>query len=511
MKSQPPNHPDNEPDSWNKADRRVRAHGYTEKFSRAFFVGLAFLAILDLKHEESSRILILTGLSSSGWAYFWLIFAALLTWSAAQWASLNLYLIHAVKFQKDQQPVHPGEAGTVDVAFWASLISYIGTLFLAYLVPGGPGWLRRPAIAVVSTIGAVVLSAFFVQRIVRAIYGDATQRETISRHQCDMHSIKGGRCQNWALRSRFRGKIDPEEKNFCRWHYVSVFTAKQYLSKPSVSRFKQILAAMCLLFGVIGLSNFVTQGGIIWPAVSALAAGACLRYLFEAIIAPWHALSRLVIWAKVFAFGLTLELFGGVAFLVVVGLQPERVLSVVRLFGSGRDWLSLGPPIIYLMIAFIVALGVDALVRRVLLYRMPSFASHVVFAAFLPLWKMLDSGLSQHGLFSRWMSDQFWREVIGSEVRGPLGLALLSGLFLSSTILRRREETVVSTTVAYFATLARLFIPVVLAVISVMASRYALLYLGVVGSVPFVGATAVFSVVVTLLLSSFLRKLVHPA
>jgi hypothetical protein len=511
MKSQSPDHTDNETDSLKEADRRVRAHGYTEKFSKAFFIGLGLLAVLDLKHAESSRILILTGLSSSGWASFWLLLALLLTWSTAQWASLNLYLIHAVKFQKDVQPVHPGEAGTVDVSFWASLISYTGTLFLAYLLPGGPGWLRRPMIVIVSAIGAVALAAFFIQRLVRAIYGDATLRETISRHQCDMHSIKGGRCQNWALRSRFRGKVNPEEKNFCRWHYISVFTAQQYLPKPSVTRFKQILAAMCLLFGVIGLSNFVTHGGIIWIAVSALAAGACLRYLIESIIAPWHALSRLVIWAKVFAFGLTLELLGGVAFLVVAGLQPQRVLPVVLLFGSGRDWLSLGPLVVYLVIAFIVALGVDALVRRVLLYRMPSFASEVVFAAFLPLWHMLDLGLSQHGLFSRWMSDQFWREVIGSEVRGPLGLALISGFFLSSKILRRRGEAVASTTVAFFATLARLLIPVVLTVISVMASRYALIHLGVVGTVPFVGATVVLSVGVTLLLSRFLRKLVNPA
>lgn len=506
MEKHPPKAPDDKPMASPQA-QTLRIRGYTRKFSGLAFVGLFFLAMRDMEKQQASQLLLLFGLNSAPWGWFWLAAGGLLTFWIAGRISLNAYVIYAVKDYKDSEPINPIEAGTVDVAFWATCISYMGTLLLAALLPGGPSWLRPPAIILVSMIGAFALSALFTNRIVRGIYGNKNLRETISRHQCDMETIKGGRCQNWALRSSFRVKVDSEEKEFCRWHYISIIAVQKNLKRRSPEVFNQILAAMCLLYGLIGVWSFVVHRDVIWLAVFTLAFGAGIRYFAESIIAPWQALSRLAIWSKLFATGVTLEVLGGIAFIVMVAQQHEVIQPVVRLFGSGSDWLVLGPPVVYLVIAFIVALSIDAFVRRILLYRTPSFASMIVMVAFLPLWNMFESGLRQHWLFGRWMSDQFWQEVIGGEVRVPLGLALLSGFFLAHSLLRRRkaEEDAESTFVAYFASLTNFFVPVLVGIVSILASRYALGFLGVVGPVPFVVATVIVSIPLTLLVRLFRR------
>jgi putative effector of murein hydrolase LrgA (UPF0299 family) len=121
---------------------------------------------------------------------------------------------------------------------------------------------------------------------------------------------------------------------------------------------------------------------------------------------------------------------------------------------------------------------------------------------------MLNSGLSQHWLFSRWFSDQFWRDVIGGEIRFPLGMAFLSGFYFPFTFLSRRirESRTESTVVSFTAELAYFFVPVLVAVISIMASRYALVYLGLSGSALFIGASTAVSLTLTWLLNLLPRK-----
>ena len=507
MKNQPAAAPNEKPPFWPPPDRMFLTRGYAGKFLTFVIAGLLVLASRDLTDPESSHIVSLFSLHSVGWTWFWLLFGALLTLVIAGFVSFGSYAVRAVNGYKDPEPIDPIEAGIIDVSFWCCLLSYTATLVCAALLPVGPWWLRPPLIVVISVIGASVTSALLMNRVVRAIYGIGKLRETISRRQCDMKSIKGGLCQNWALRSKFRGKVDAEETEFCRWHYIALLTAQRYQARLSAAVFKQVLAAMCLLYGVIGLWSFLGQGGIVWPAISVLAVGASVRYLFESIIAPWHALSRLPLWSKLFTAGLALEALGGIAFLVVVGLRHESIAPVVSLFASGSDWRLFGPLIIFLFVAFVVGKALDTLVARVLLYRSPSYAGLVVFASFLPIWRMLDSALTQHWLFSRWIADEFWRDVIGSEVRIPLGLALLSGFYVPFTFLRRqRHRQFASTAASFFSELTSFFVPVVVSVSCVMASRYALLSLGLSGTVPFIAASIVVSISLTWLLSLLLRR-----
>jgi putative effector of murein hydrolase LrgA (UPF0299 family) len=486
----------------------LRTRGYTGKFAGFVIAGLVLLANRDFRQPETSRILSSFGLQSVAWTWTWLVVGAALTLAVAGFVCLGSYSFQAIHLYKDKEPIAPVEAGTVDVSFWCYLLSYMTTLLLAAWLPFGLWWLRPPLIVVVSVIGASVSSALVMRRIVRAIYGIGDLRETISRHQCDMRTIKGGRCQNWALRSRFRGKTDTEEKEFCRWHYIAILTAQRYHGRRSVPVVKQILAAFCLLYGLIGMWSFVVHGGIVWPAVSLFAVGACLRYLFESVVAPWHALSRLPLWSKLFTLGLTSEALGGIAFLTVVGLRRESIEPVVSLFGTGTTWRLFGPIVIYLFVAFVVGQTIDAIVARTLLYRSPSYASLVLLPTFLTLWNMLNSGLSQHWLFSRWFSDQFWRDVIGGEIRFPLGMAFLSGFYFPFTFLSRRirESRTESTVVSFTAELAYFFVPVLVAVISIMASRYALVYLGLSGSALFIGASTAVSLTLTWLLNLLPRK-----
>ncbi|HXQ36368.1 MAG TPA: hypothetical protein VN843_20310, partial [Anaerolineales bacterium] len=252
--------------------------------------------------------------------------------------------------------------------------------------------------------------------------------------------------------------------------------------------------------------SYVVEGGIIWLAVFVLTFGASIRYLSDSIIIPWRALSRFAIWARLVATGLVLEILGGLAILILAGKQHELMQPVVSSFWKGSNWLLFGPAILYLFTGFLVALAVDVFIQRILFYRSASFASLVVLPIFLPLWNMLESALSQHWLFSRWIGVQFWQEVIGGEVRTTLGLAFLTAFYLPFSLLRRRKKENDLTAAAYFTTLMSLFGPVLAAIMSVMAGRFLLHYSGIVGAVPFVAATVIVSILLTIVLRFLTRR-----
>ncbi|HXQ36747.1 MAG TPA: hypothetical protein VN843_22230, partial [Anaerolineales bacterium] len=132
----------------------LRTRGYLSRFSTFVTAGLAFAAMRDLKHQESSQILSWFGLSSIGWGWFWLILGSLLTWWIAGRISLNAYVMRAVSDHKDRDPIDPLEAGVIDISFLSCLLSYTGTLALAALFPGRLGLLQPPAIVFVSMAGA---------------------------------------------------------------------------------------------------------------------------------------------------------------------------------------------------------------------------------------------------------------------------------------------------------------------------------------------------------------------
>lgn len=504
MDSQPPNRPANEkPAASVQADQMLRTRGYAGKFAASVIAGLAFLAIRDLRDREGSQILVSFGLNSIGWTWFWLILGAFLTWWIAGRISFNFYFMRAVGRYKDPDPIDPLQAGVVDISVWSFLVSYMATLFLASLAPGMLGWLRPPVIVLVSMIGSWVLSAVFVARTVRAIYGSPTVLETISRHQCDMESIKGGRCENWAFRSRFRHRIE-EKKEFCRWHCITLVTAKANRTTLWRASFKQMQAGVYLLVSFVSLWRFALDGDILWLAVSTFCLGAAIRYLFDSIIAPWHALSRLAIWAKLVATGLALEVVAGIAILFLVGRQPELINPIVAALGKASAWLLFGPAIVYMFTAFLVTVAVDALIRRIFFFTSSSFAPVVVLPTLLPIWHLLESALRQHWLFREWVGDQFWRAVIGGEVRTTWGLAFLTSWWLPFSMLRKRQKEYDSTVAAYVITLASLFGPALVALVSIMASRYLLYFSGVVGSVAFIATTVVLSLLLSLLLRRIL-------
>lgn len=506
MEREPTKPPDKEPARSQTPDRTIRTHAYTGRLSTFVTAGMAFTAMRDLKHQESSQILLCFGLSSIGWGWFWVILGLLLTWWIAGRISLNVYFMRAVNDHKDRDPIDPWEAGIIDISFLICLLSYTGTLFLAALFPGRLGLLQPPVIVLVSMAGAFAMSAWFVTKTVRAIYGTTNVRESISRHQCDMTTVKRGRCQNWALRSKFRGEVDPKKREYCRWHYIAIATVQKNRTRMSAAVIKQMQAALCLVCSFISLWIYVVQGGIVWPAVFVLSLGASIRYVSDSIIIPWQALSRLVIWVKLVAAGLVLEILGGIAILVLVGKHQELMQPVVSSLWRGSDWLLFGPVILYLFAAFFVALAVDSFIQRILFYRSSSFASLVVLSTFLPLWHMLESALSQHWLFSRWIGDQFWQTVIGGEVRTSLGLAFIAAFYPPFSLLRQRKKEGDSTAAAYFATSMSLFGPVLVAVMSVMAGRYLLHYSGIVGAAPFVAATVIVSILLTLVLRPLARR-----
>jgi hypothetical protein len=513
MESPPVNKLDQQLAAVKQSDERMLGiRGYAGRFTSLFIAYLGLLAMQDLHDAQTSQILISFGLQSVLCGWLWLIGGAMLTWWLAQRVALNFYFLRVVKYYQDSSPLGPIEAGSFDISVWGSLLSYISILFLASLAPGRLGLLRPVAIVVSSMLSASVLSIVLTSRAIRVIYGPSRQRKSISRIQCEMTSGKGAQCERWAFRARFleRNRVGQERaKEFCRWHHIVIATAKRNLTRPRVTIGMQYRAAFCLLFMVLSFWNFMLYKEVVWLAVGVVILGATLRYLFDSIMSVYHALSKLAIWAKLTATGLTLQVTGGITLLVLVGWQPELMQPLVAYFWQGQAWLAFGPTLVYVLMTLLTAVALDALAARILFFDSPSVAPLFVLPTYVPLWRMLSSAFAQYWPLSVWLNEQFWSAGWGNESKRMFGVAFILNWALFFTLRQGKGKEYRSTVTEYVMKMLAIFGPAMLTLISLLASRYVLYFAGISGPLPFLAVSLMLSLALTILflwVSSFTRR-----
>jgi hypothetical protein len=234
--------------------------------------------------------------------------------------------------------------------------------------------------------------------------------------------------------------------------------------------------------------------------------GATFRYLAESIIVPWFALSKLALWGKLFTFGLSCQIIAGIAFLFVSGKWPENLQPVVSLAPAAKLWLAFGPLVLYLLVTLLTAFAFDVLVVRVLFFGPTSFAWIFALATFLPVWQMSASAVSQYRPFSDWISEDFWKPVIGGQVKKIQTWAFFAGMTAAFVLLRNLEKSNRVASPDYGKTIARVLLPVTLSLLSMLVSRYLLLVIGVSSSAWFIGLTFALSLTVSWLLIRIVNR-----
>lgn len=251
---------------------------------------------------------------------------------------------------------------------------------------------------------------------------------------------------------------------------------------------------------VISLWYFMLHHQITWLALGVFAFGSTLLKLSDSIMLAYHALSRLAIWAKLAAIGLTFEVIGGITLLVLIGRHPELIQPLGTYSAKLQVLLAFGPAIIFIFITLLTAGALDALIARILFFKSPSLAPLFVVATFLSLWNMFSSAVLQVWPFNLWLSEPFWSDVIGTDFKRMWGVAFMLNWGLSFTLFKTREDKDRSTIGAYVMKVVSILGPVLLTFVSFMASRFLLHSAGLTGPVPFIAVTLVLSLSLSVLL-----------